>query len=134
MSSPTIEPLTSSENERDCGCNFNVPFGDGPEGKTVLLWNAEAPAIMRIDGRLVALKVKTKYLSNQKQRPERIGDKVIYSLRGEGVSVVANCTAITVCSNDSKQESCESTQYRSDISVVSPKGKRSFSAWGECGC
>jgi hypothetical protein len=129
---PVIEQLQESDIQDGCGCYFHVPFSQSWKGKTMLQWEADSPASMRVDGKLHKLSVKLRPSPTKGQEIEKVGDTTFYDLKNKDIKVTTKCTAIEVCSyND---ESCESTQYSALISVVTPHGSKSFQAWGSCGC
>ena len=127
-----LEKLNDSELDRGCGCSFHVPASAKSQGTRVLQWQDPGPAKVRIAGVLHHLTVSEPKVSTPPDRRARVGDRLSYSLAGQGIAVVASCRATTACKED--DDSCESTEYSATISLTTASGKSQIKAWAICGC
>jgi len=118
--------LLESEVASGCGCAFRSP--KQAEGIDYLLqWELEEPATMFVNGEVVRLKVETSSFY-----AKRIGEKSDIKLSSPTVSARGSMISTWVCPR--KQESCELSRFKGQLSVQTPKGRAILPLVGYCGC
>jgi len=129
---PRLDPLRESDLADGCGCSFHVPPRAGAKGRTILQWEIDSRATMRLDGRVRKLDVVGVQEASTPERAARIGDKAVFELKGADVDVRADCVVTRVCRPD--DEACENVAYRARLKVRTAGGERVVDAWASCGC
>lgn len=131
---PIVEALPESEIQYTCGCNFQFITRKGHEHNetTFLQWAYGEDAMMRIDGKLVRLKVKETGGSSKNPSDLSVGDREKYELSNGEWLVKVRTTTTQVCKPETS--GCEAYGLRARIQLMGRKDKVSFDATGACGC
>lgn len=114
----------------DCGCYFYSPDRPLVEDTLIIYWAFGERAVMRVNDELISLEKSLD--KGEVQLPDRLGDESQFTLAASDLVVRGTIKVIDVCDEDN--ESCESTSYRGNASLMS-KGKQVIvPIWGMCGC
>jgi hypothetical protein len=111
-----------------CGCYLSRSKSELEQSRYLFVGPMDDPAYLNLNGKTIRLR----QVGGNTRRDRRIGDRFRETYAGDGVTVRIDYVVTRIC--DPNDENCESTDYKTRLTVRRGKQVTVLNGFGVCGC